>query len=200
MGDRWAGAWSGPVQDSKYVWLPLSFPSATSLAMNWASSITIDTATGTVTGVSTPDVWDPNASYQLISRKSNKLLNVIGGSSANGADLEQRADGGMTSQQWQITDAGGGYVKIINRSSGKLIGVENGATTDGAVIEQWNDGGWASQQWQLVHVGGGYYKLKNRSTGKVLDISSQSLADGAAAIQWTDNGGTNQHFQIVKVQ
>lgn len=200
MGDRWAGAWSGPVQDSKYVWLPLSFPSATSLAMNWASSITIDTATGTVTGVSTPDVWDPNVSYQLISRKSNKLLNVIGGSSANGADLEQRADGGMTSQQWQITDAGGGYVKIINRSSGKLIGVENGATTDGAVIEQWNDGGWASQQWQLVHVGGGYYKLKNRSTGKVLDISSQSLADGAAAIQWTDNGGTNQHFQIVKVQ
>lgn len=200
MGDRWAGAWSGPVQDSKYVWLPLSFPSGTSLAMNWASSITIDTATGTVTGVSTPDVWDPNVSYQLISRKSNKLLNVIGGSSANGADLEQRADGGMTSQQWQITDAGGGYVKIINRSSGKLIGVENGATTDGAVIEQWNDGGWASQQWQLVHVGGGYYKLKNRSTGKVLDISSQSLADGAAAIQWTDNGGTNQHFQIVKVQ
>jgi len=61
---------------------------------------------------------------------------------------------GTTSQQWQITDAGGGYVKIINRSSGKLIGVENGATTDGAVIEQWNDGGWASQQWQLVHVGG----------------------------------------------
>lgn len=200
MGDRWAGAWSGPVQDSKYVWLPLSFPSATSLAMNWASSITIDTATGIVTGVNTPDVWDPNASYQLISRKSNKLLNVIGGSSANGADLEQRADGGTTSQQWQITDAGGGYVKIINRSSGKLIGVENGATTDGAVIEQWNDGGWASQQWQLVHVGGGYYKLKNRSTGKVLDISGQSLADGAAAIQWTDNGGTNQHFQIVKVQ
>lgn len=94
MGDRWAGAWSGPVQDSKYVWLPLSFPSATSLVMNWASSITIDTATGTVTGISTSDVWDPNASYQLISRKSNKLLNVIGGSSANGADLEQRADGG----------------------------------------------------------------------------------------------------------
>lgn len=188
------------MQDSKYVWLPLSFPSATSLAMNWASSITIDTATGTVTGVSTPDVWDQNASYQLISRKSNKLLNVIGGSSANGADLEQRVDGGTTSQQWQITDAGGGYVKIINRSSGKLIGVENGSTTDGAVIEQWNDGGWASQQWQLVSVGGGYYKLKNRSTGKVLDISSQSLADGAAAIQWTDNGGTNQHFQIVKVQ
>ncbi len=28
MGDRWAGAWSGPVNESKYVWLPLSFPSS----------------------------------------------------------------------------------------------------------------------------------------------------------------------------
>ncbi len=200
MGDRWAGAWSGPVQDSKYVWLPLSFPSTTSLAMNWSSSITMDTVTGVVTGMNGPDVFDPSASYQMISRKSNKLLSVIGGSAANGADLEQRADGGFTSQQWQITDAGGGYVKIINRSSGKLIGVENGSTADGAVIEQWSDGGWESQHWQLVHVGGGYYKLKNRSTGKVLDISGQSLADGAAAIQWSDNGGTNQQFQIVKVQ
>ncbi|WP_411350327.1 RICIN domain-containing protein [Paenibacillus sp. WLX2291] len=199
MGDRWAGAWSGPVQDSKYVWLPLSFPSATSLAMNWYGSITVDTATGTITGNNITDSWDASASYQIISRKSNKLLGVIGDATANGTDLEQRASGGAASQQWQITDAGGGYYKIINRTTGKLIGVESGNTADGAVIEQWTDGGWTSQQWQLVSVGGGYYKLKNRATGKLIDISDQSTADGAKAIQWTDNGGTNQHFQIVKV-
>lgn len=199
MGDRWAGAWSGPVQDSKYVWLPLSFPSATSLAMNWYGSITVDTATGTITGNNITDSWDASASYQIISRKSNKLLGVIGDATANGTDLEQRASGGAVSQQWQITDAGGGYYKIINRTTGKLIGVESGNTADGAVIEQWTDGGWTSQQWQLVSVGGGYYKLKNRATGKLIDISDQSTADGAKAIQWTDNGGTNQHFQIVKV-
>ncbi len=199
MGDRWAGAWSGPVQDSKYVWLPLSFPSATSLAMSWYDTVTIDAAAGTITGSTNTNSWDANASYQLISRKSNKLLSVVDNSSANGADLEQRTDGGTTTQQWQIVSAGNGYVKIINRASGKLIGVENGSTTDGATIEQWSDGGWNSQQWQPISVGGGYYKLKNRETGKLLDISDQSLNDGAKAIQWTDNGGTNQHFQIVKV-
>ncbi|MGP3972401.1 family 43 glycosylhydrolase, partial [Streptomyces sp. 6N223] len=26
MGDRWAGAWDGPVNESRYVWLPLTFP------------------------------------------------------------------------------------------------------------------------------------------------------------------------------
>jgi hypothetical protein len=28
LGDRWAGAWGGTVNDSQYVWLPLRFPSA----------------------------------------------------------------------------------------------------------------------------------------------------------------------------
>lgn len=199
LGDRWAGAWSGPVQDSQYVWLPLRFPTGTSLAMDWFDSMNIDTASGVVQGVTTPIVIDPDGYYQLVSRKSNKPLNVIDGATTDGADLEQRADSGASSQQWQLKDAGGGYYKIVNRNSGKLIGVENGATADGAVIEQWSDGGWSSQQWQLVSVTGGYYKLKNRATGKLIDISEGTTADGAKAIQWGDNGGTNQHFRVVKV-
>ncbi|OBA07778.1 beta-xylosidase [Paenibacillus polymyxa] len=200
LGDRWAGAWSGPVQDSTYVWLPLRFPTATSLAMDWFDSINIDTASGVVEGVTTPMVIDPNAYYQLVSRKSNKPLGIIGNATTDGADLEQRANSGTPSQQWQLKDTGDGYYKIVNRNSGKLIGVENGATADGVVIEQWNDGGWSSQHWQLVSVTGGYYKLKNRATGKLIDISEGATADGAKAIQWGDNGGTNQHFRIVKVE
>ncbi len=48
MGDRWAGAWGGPVNDSQYVWLPLQFSSNTSMSMSWADTLTIDAATGTV--------------------------------------------------------------------------------------------------------------------------------------------------------
>ena len=28
LGDRWAGAWGGPVNDSQYVWLPIDVPVA----------------------------------------------------------------------------------------------------------------------------------------------------------------------------
>lgn len=200
LGDRWAGAWSGPVQDSQYVWLPLRFPTATSLAMDWFDSINIDTASGVVEGITTPIAIDPDAYYQLVNRKSNKPLSIIGNATTDGADLEQRANSGAANQQWQLKDAGSGYYKIVNRNSGKLIGVESGTTTDGTVIEQWSDGGWSSQHWQLVSVTGGYYKLKNRATGKLIDISEGATADGAKAIQWGDNGGTNQHFRVVKVE
>jgi hypothetical protein len=195
MGDRWAGAWSGPVNDSKYVWLPLSFPSSTSLSMTWYPSLTIDTATGSIAGV--PFSVDANAWYELVSRKSNRLANVKQSSTATGADLEQRGDADLTSQQWRLVSAGSGYYKIQNRNSGLIVGVESGSGADGAIIEQWTDGGWTSQHWQLVDAGGGFYKLRNRATGKVIDVSGGSLADGANVIQWGDNGGANQQWQVV---
>ncbi|AEI39279.1 RICIN domain-containing protein [Paenibacillus mucilaginosus] len=196
MGDRWAGAWSGPVIDSKYVWLPLRFPSNTTLAMDFSHSLSIDAAAGIVQGL--PHSWEPNAVYKLISRKSGKALIVENGSATNGAALEQWNENTAGSPHWQLVDAGGGYYKLKNVLTGKIAGVSNGATTDGTAIVQWTDGNWTSQHWQPIHVGGGYYKLKNRATGKLIDISDASLSDGANAIQWTDNGGTNQQFQIVK--
>jgi len=195
MGDRWAGAWSGPVNDSKYVWLPLSFPSSTSLAMSWYPSLNIDTATGVVAGVGFS--VNPNIVYDLVNRRSNKLLNVKASSTAVGADMEQRADTELASQQWQLVSAGGGYYKIRNSNSGLILGVAGGSTADGAIIEQWTDGGWTSQHWQLVDAGGGFYKLRNRASGKVVDVSGGSLSNGANVIQWGDNGGSNQQWQIV---
>ena len=197
LGDRWAGAWSGPVNDSKYVWLPLSFPSSTSLAMSWYPSLNIDSATGAVTGVGFS--VDQNAHYDLVNRRSNKLLNVKASSTAVGADMEQRADGELASQQWRLVPAGGGYYKIQNRNSGLILGVAGGSSSDGAIVEQWSDGGWTSQHWQLVDAGGGFYKLRNRATAKVVDVSGGSLSNGANVIQWGDNGGSNQQWQIVIV-
>ncbi|MFC4101342.1 RICIN domain-containing protein [Paenibacillus xanthanilyticus] len=196
MGDRWAGAWSGPVNDSKYVWLPLTFPTSTTLAMTWYPKLNIDAATGEVSGV--PFAIDTNAYYEIVSRKSNKLLNVRGSSLANGADAEQLTDANLSSQQWRFVDAGGGYYKIQNRASGLILGLTNGNTADGTIIEQWTDGGYTNQQWQPVHAGGGFFKLKNRASGKLIDVSSGSLDDGANVIQWTDNGGANQQWQIVE--
>lgn len=196
LGDRWAGAWSGPVNDSRYVWLPLSFPTSTTMSMTWYPKLTIDAATGSITGV--PFSINTNAYYEIVSRKSGKLLNIRSSSTATGADAEQKSDTNATSQQWKFIDAGSGYYKIQNRNSGLILGLTNGDTADGTIIEQWTDGGWTSQHWQLVDAGGGFYKLKNRASGKLIDISSGSLDDGANAIEWTDNGGANQQWQVVE--
>lgn len=196
MGDRWAGAWSAPVNESKYVWLPLTFPTSTSLSMSWYPKLNVDTATGSVSGVAFS--VNASASYELINRKSGNALNIRGGSTATGADAEQWDDNNASSERWQLVDAGGGYYKIKNVGSGLVLGPESGNAADGTVIEQWTDGGWTSQHWQLVDAGGGFFKLKNRATGDLIDISGGSLDNGANAIAWTDNGGYNQQWQIVE--
>lgn len=198
MGDRWAGAWSGKVMESRYVWLPLQFPSSTSLSMSWGSSVTIDASAGTISA-SSPAI-DTNAYYILENRNGGKALNVLNQGMADGDNLEQYIDSGWYSQQWKFISAGSGYYKIQNRGSGKIIGVENGSTADGAVIEQWSDGGWTSQHWQVIDSGAGNFKLKNRATGKIIDISGGSKANGGAAIQYTDNGGKNQQWRLLKVE
>ncbi len=50
LGDRWAPASGGPVNDSTYVWLPLAFPTSTTMSMSWHAKVSIDTGTGVVTG------------------------------------------------------------------------------------------------------------------------------------------------------
>jgi len=49
MGDQWAGAWGGAVNDSRYVWLPIAVNSATSLTFTNSALITVDTETGVLT-------------------------------------------------------------------------------------------------------------------------------------------------------
>ncbi|WP_155368427.1 RICIN domain-containing protein [Catellatospora vulcania] len=119
LGDRWAGAWGGPVGDSQYVWLPIAFPSATTMSLTWYPSITVDAAAGTVTGVAPP-------CYRVTNRNSGKVVDVVSQSTANNAEIKQWAWNGGGNQRWEFQDAG---------------------TGDGADIQQYACGAGNNQQW-----------------------------------------------------
>jgi arabinogalactan endo-1,4-beta-galactosidase len=142
---------------------------------------------------------DTSATYAIYNRNSGKVLNVVGGSSTDGANIEQYTYNGWNSQKWKFIDSGNGYYKIKNVQSGKIMDIYGRSTADGANNIQWTDNGGYNQQWQLINVGSGYYKIKNRNSGKILDIEGASTADGALDIQWYDNGGYNQMWYFVKV-
>ncbi|XXY51646.1 RICIN domain-containing protein [Sorangium sp. So ce269] len=141
MGDRWAGAWGGPVNDSQYVWLPLQFPSNTSMTMSYSDQVTIDAATGVVQGSGA-------TYYTLGARHSGKCLDVNGASSADGAAVQQWSCNGGSNQQWQLQSAGSGYYRVVARHSGKCLGVVSSSTADGAVVKQYACSSGSNQQWE----------------------------------------------------
>ncbi|MEJ3747639.1 RICIN domain-containing protein [Actinomycetes bacterium KLBMP 9797] len=190
LGDRWAGAWGGKVNDSKYVWLPLSFPSNTSLSMSWYPRVSIDTATGAVSGSGSGWAYE-----YLRPRHSGQCLDVVSQATADGTEVSQYTCNGGANQHWQALDLGTGYHQLIARHSNKCLTVPSSSTADGVRVTQQTCGSGTNQQWQLTDLGGGYFRVAARHSGKCLDIVSGSTATGTRAIQYACGSGTNQQWQ-----
>ncbi|MFJ1733852.1 RICIN domain-containing protein [Streptomyces sp. NPDC088254] len=182
LGDRWGNAFGGTVNDSRYVWLPLAFPTSTTLSMSWSPEVTVDTAAGTVTGTS--------AAYgTLTARHSGKCADVTSQSLWPGAQIKQWTCNGGANQRYWSKPVGGGYHQLVVRNSSLCVR-ENAST----VTQENCDATAAGQQWSLTEAGG-YVTVKSRATGNCLDVNGASTADSAAVITYTCNGGTNQQWK-----
>ncbi|MEV5349441.1 RICIN domain-containing protein [Streptomyces achromogenes] len=181
LGDRWGNSFGGTVNDSRYVWLPLTFPSPTSMSMSWTPEVTIDTAAGTVGGTS--------ATYHtLIARHSGRCADVTSQSLWAGAQLKQYGCNGGGNQKYWFKSVGSGYYQMVTRHSS--LCVQESATT---VTQETCDASAAGQQWSLT-TSGSYVTVVSRATGECLDVNGASTADSAAIITYTCNGGTNQQW------
>nr|WP_078968494.1 MULTISPECIES: RICIN domain-containing protein [unclassified Streptomyces] len=190
MGDRWGNSMGGTVQDSQYVWLPLKFPTRTTMTMDYSPKVTIDTAAGKVTGMNV--IWET-----LSVRSSGKCADVSGFDSADGARIIQWGCGGDINQQYWFKNVGtSGYVRIMARNSGKCLEASGTPTEKGAPVVQKTCGSAKSQHWKVEPTDdAGYSRLVARHGGKCLDVADHSYADGAALDQWTCNGGQNQQWE-----
>jgi hypothetical protein len=181
MGDRWGNSFGGTVNDSRYVWLPLSFPSSTTMSMSWSPEVTIDTAAGTISGTS--------ATYNtLIARHSGKCADVTSQSLWQGAQIKQYDCNGGNNQKYWFRSVGSGSYQLMVRNSSLCV-QENTAN----VTQENCSSSATSQQWSLTTTGS-YVTIRSRATGECLDVSGASTANSAALITYTCNGGTNQQW------
>jgi O-glycosyl hydrolase len=132
---------------------------------------------------------------------SGKVLDVPGGSTTAGTQLEQWTANGGTNQQWQLRPNGDGTYQIFGRRAGLVAGVGGGSTAEGAAVIQWTPLSVPDQAWSLVPVvvPGASYALFNHNSGMALDVNGESTVDGGLVIQWPYHGGANQKWRFVAV-
>jgi len=135
--------------------------------------------------------------YTLVNRNCGRVLDISGGSTANGATAIQYSNHHGTNQQWSIAADAAGYYKLVNVNSGKDLEVSNSSTANGGTVDQWASTGAANQEWNVVPIGGGYYELVNRNSGDLLSVNGGSTANGASVVQEIDQYGTSQQWSIV---
>ncbi|MFJ7175060.1 RICIN domain-containing protein [Streptomyces massasporeus] len=182
LGDRWGNSFDGTVNDSRSVWLPLTFSNATTMSMSWSPEVTIDTDAGTVTGTA--------ATYNsLIARHSSKCADVTSRSLWAGAQVKQYDCNGGGNQKYWFTSVGSGYYQLMVRNSSLCVQENVGTVTQ----ENCNSSA-TNQQWSLTTTGS-YVNVTSRASGECLDVNGASTANGAALITYTCNGGTNQQWK-----
>ncbi|MFJ4314233.1 RICIN domain-containing protein [Streptomyces lavendulae] len=188
MGDRWGNSTGGTVNDSQYIWLPLAFPTRTTLSMDYFPQIIVSTGAGTVRG--TGD-WNT-----LAAAHSGKCADAADWSVGDGARLIQwSCTAGSVNQQVWFQGAGAGTVRIMLRHSGKCLAVRDASPDDGAAVVQTTCGDAPGQKWRVNQADARGMRLVAQHSGKCLDVTDQSRNDGAPLVQWTCNGGDNQKWR-----
>jgi hypothetical protein len=135
----------------------------------------------------------PNGRYQIVNRKSGKLVDVNGGLTTDGTPLVQWAYTGGNAQQWDIAWQGNGQYRATGVQSGKVM--DNGGTSTGNanfVIQPWNGG--TSQLWKILPDSDGRYQFVSVNSGMNMDVFSGSTANGANIVQWAYNGQYDQEW------
>ena len=136
----------------------------------------------------------PDGRYHFASRKSNKVMDLVSGGTADGTDAVQWSWNGSGSQKWDLAYLGNGQYKLTGVPSGKLLEISGASTANGGYVQIWPSNNNNCQKWIVKPAGDGFTKLLNVNSGKSLDVQNNSTADGAAILQYTDIAGDNQQW------
>ena len=138
------------------------------------------------------------------NKASGKVLDVVGGSAVDGANVQQYSDNNSPAQRYRIEAVGDGYFYIVNIQSGKVLDVAGGVASAGTNVWQYERNGSAAQKWKFFSAddGGSVFivsalsgEIQPRLDGSlVLDVFGGELGDGGNIQIYTFNGTAAQKF------
>ncbi|MEU4449310.1 RICIN domain-containing protein [Actinosynnema sp. NPDC050801] len=176
-----------------------SAPVAASPLGSHARKVTLTAGQRTDITVFLPAPSLPTGWCRLVNRAGGKVLDVNGGSTADGGKVIQWSPTGSTNQQWRFLPNPDGSFRLAARHSGRVLN-SPGGSGQGVQLDQWQDTGGDNQWWRLVDAGGGHHRIVNVRSGLCADVEGGSTADGARVVQWPTTGGANQEWRIVAAE
>lgn len=133
-------------------------------------------------------------------------LDVSGGSTANGANVQVWSYNRSNAQVWQaVVDPSTREVELVRPDCGRALDVNGGEDRDGANVQQWERNGSPAQRWLLVASGSKevdgsvrqlYEVRPHAGTNRALDVAGGGRALGTNVQVWGSNGSAAQRFWL----
>ncbi|MFD7133064.1 pectinesterase family protein [Streptomyces sp. NPDC059894] len=138
--------------------------------------------------------------YTLAVTKSGKCLDVVDGSTANKALLQQwNCHADQTNQQWTVIDRGSSTFELKSVGSGKCLDVPDHSTTSGIQLQQYTCVGSANQLWRFTASGTGTYQVVNVGSGLCMSDLNAATTNGNPVIQETCTHNTNKQWAFTPI-
>ncbi|MER6353877.1 RICIN domain-containing protein [Streptomyces sp. NPDC001634] len=144
-------------------------------------------------------VQQSDGSFEIVNRKSDKLLDDYRWATASGSAVVQWADNDGANQHWTLTQTAlpalttGDYT--IQNNLGKYLEIPGGSTASGMQADQW---WYADQPWHLWHFvsANGGFRIINNNSG--LALTDTHPASGEKITQAAvDSANANQIWTLV---
>jgi len=161
VGDRWDPS---DYHNSTYAFLPLEFPTDTSMAVNWASSVKVNVNTGEVkTEVNSTNLYRLQVNMTYLNVFCDKYTE---GTNISGSRLSY-AD---KNQLWEIEKNADHTVRFKHHLSQLYLEPDNGSLENGAKVVLADKAEHLKQVWTLIDTGQGYVKLQNNHSKMALAL------------------------------
>lgn len=143
-----------------------------------------------------------NGIYKIASAlNGNKVLDISGGSTKNGANLQLWSSDNVQQQKFQITyNSTGKYYEIKALHSNKVFDIAGNGKIDGTNVAQYVSNQSNAQKWVLKDAGNGYFYIIGAYSGLYLDVAAASTANGTNVQVYTGNGTKAQKFKFNKMK
>jgi Protein of unknown function (DUF3011)/Ricin-type beta-trefoil lectin domain-like len=104
----------------------------------------------------------------------------------------------VRNQQWDIEEAGSGFVRIKSAQTGMSLDVQQPATREVMPVILSGPSNSQTQLWRIEDSGQGRVKITSR-IGKSLDLPDGSHSNGKLFQVFPPNGGDNQKFLLFRI-
>lgn len=138
--------------------------------------------------------------YTIVSKLSTSaVLQVEGGSSASGANINIGSASGLKSQIFSVKTLGSGLYSIENVSSKMVLDAAGAGTVNFTNVQQYQSNGTVAQQWKILDAGNGYCTIAASYCSKVLDVAGGSSVSGTNVQLYDSNSTAAQQWSFSQV-
>ncbi len=154
-----------------------------------------NTRNGTVTTIRDGD-------YEILcSEDKNFGVNVSGGGTANGTNIQVYQNDGTDSMKFHFSrnDDGSYTITSVLYGHGKVLDVDNSGMTNGSNVQLWSPHGGGNQRWFVEKNSNGTYSFRLVSSDLYLDVHGGTVANFSNIQVHEGNQSAAQQFVLKRL-